>query len=84
MFKAVTAVLMAIALLAFLSGVGLTQQAKPEHPTPAEHPKAAPAKPEHPTAAPAKPDKPKADPAKPEHPTAAPAMPDKPKSEHPK
>jgi hypothetical protein len=83
MIKAISRVLLSAAVLAFLSGAGLAQTAKPEPPAKAEHPKAQPAKPDHPKAQPAKPEHPQAGQAKPdpkpEHPKA-----EHPKSEHPK
>lgn len=75
MIKALSAVLMSVLLIVFLSGCGQSEQpAKPQPPAKAEAPKAEPAKPAPPQAAPAKPEHPKADPTKPEHP----------KTEHPK
>jgi len=60
MLKAVSAVIMSVLLLVFLSGCGQSDQpAKPQPPAKAEQPKAAPAKPEQPQADPAKPDHPK-------------------------
>ena len=79
MIKAISRVLLSAALLVFLSGAGLAQTAKPEHPSKAEHPQAGQVKPEHPQAEAAKPEHPKSQPTNPEHPKA-----EHPKSEHPK
>lgn len=69
MFKAISAVLMSLLLLVFLSGCGQSEQpAKPQPPAKTEQPKAEPAKPAPPQAAPAQPEHPKADPTKPDHP----------------
>lgn len=72
MIKALSAVLMSVLLIVFLSGCGQSEQpAKPQPPAKAEAPKAEPAKPAPPAAsqaAPEKPEHPKADPTKPEHP----------------
>jgi len=82
MIKAMSRVLLSAVLLVFLSGVGMAQQAKPEHPSTTEPPKAEQTKPDHPKAEQAKPEHPKADPKadpKAEHPKADPK-----KAEHPK
>jgi len=91
MIKAIGVVLLSAAVLVFLSGASLAQQAKPEHPSTTEPPKAEQAKPDHPKAEQAKPEHPKADPKadpKAEHPKADPKAEDPKadpkKAEHPK
>jgi hypothetical protein len=84
MIKAMSRMLLSAALLVFLSGVGMAQTAKPDHPAKTEPPKAEQVKPEHPKADPAKPDHPKAEQKKPEHPKAEQKKPEQPKAEHPK
>jgi hypothetical protein len=84
MIKVMSRVLLSAVLLVFLSGVGMAQQAKPEHPSTTEHPKAEQAKPDHPKAEQAKPDHPKQGQAKPDHPKAEQPKPDHPKAEPPK
>ena len=79
MIKAMSRMLLAAALLVFLSGVGMAQTAKPEHPAKIEPPKAEQVKPEHPKADPAKPEHSKA-----EHPKAEQKKPEHPHAEHPK
>ena len=74
MIKAMSRMLLAAALLVFLSGLGMAQTAKPDHPAKTEPPKAEQVKPDHP----------KAEPGKAEHPKAAPGKPELPKAEHPK
>lgn len=78
MIKAMSRVLLSAALLVFLSGVGMAQTAKPEHPAKTEPPKSEQVKPEHP----------KAEQKKAEHPKADPKAEEKkhehPKAEHPK
>jgi hypothetical protein len=71
--------LLSAAFLVFMTGAGLAQAAKPEHPTKTEHPKAEEKKLEHPKAGEQKAEHPKAEEKKSEHPQAAPK-----KSEHPK
>lgn len=85
MFKTISAVLMSLLLLVFLSGCGQSEQpAKPQPPAKTEQPKVQPAVPAPPQAAPAVPAPPQAQPAQPEHPKADPTKPEHPKSEHPK
>jgi len=83
MIKAISRILLSAALLVFLSGAGLAQTAKPEHPTKPEHPKAEQPKPDHPKAEPGKAEHPQPGKTKPEHPTGEQPKPDHPKHEHP-
>jgi hypothetical protein len=74
MIKAISVVFLSAALLVFLSGSGMAQATKPEHPTKTEEPKAEPKKAEHPKA-----EEKKAEETKAEHPKA-----EEKKPEHPK
>lgn len=81
MIRILSTLLLSAAFLVFMTGAGMAQAAKPEHPTQAVPPKAEEKKLEHPKATEEKkPEHPKAtEEKKPEHPQAAPK-----KSEHPK
>jgi hypothetical protein len=78
MIRILSTLLLSAAFLVFMTGAGMAQAAKPEHPTTTEHPKAEEKKLEQPKAEEKKPEHPKAEEKKPEHPQAAPK-----KSEHP-
>jgi hypothetical protein len=95
MIKAMSRVLLSAALLAFLSGSSLAQQAKPEHQHPVtekampgqalpDHPQPGQAMPEHMKPGQAMPDHPQPGQMQPLHPQSGQMQPDHPKSEHPK
>lgn len=83
MIRTLSTLLLSAAVLVFLSGAGLAQTKKPEHPSTTEHPKAEEKKVEHPKTDPQagvkKPEHPKAEEKKPEHPQVDPKKPEHPK-----
>ena len=84
MIKGMGRVLLSAALLLFLSGVGMTQTAKPEQPVKPEHPQTGQMKPDHPKVEPGKGEHPQQGQMKPDHPQQGQEKPDHPKHEHPK
>jgi len=79
MIRTVSVIFLSAALLVFLSGLGIAQAPKPEHPTKTEEPKAEPKEAEHPKA-----EEKKAEEEKTEHPKAEEKKVEEEKPEHPK
>lgn len=84
MIKVVGRVLLSAALLLFLSGVSMSQTAKPEQPVKPEPPKSEQMKPDHPKVEAGKVEHPQQGQMKPDHPQQGQEKPDHPKHEHPK